>query len=393
MSRISDSAAVNKYGVGPAGEGRHWDLAGSELRLVAGGAVIYRKPVTTTTEGTLEDVQIAQEPAPPPAADMPFLPKQPVVAPRVPRPSAVPERQVAKPSLGIAARRFEATPPTIPQSRMERGAASGVPQGPRRAGATGMDEGPMVPGRATLAQDPVTALKADAPEVAKLQAPDIVQPKPQILKRLKGEAKVLKKLISESAKQVGIEATKKADTALAVGESVAVTTQALKDVSKPSGEYSLVIDPNTNIASLLDGDGKEVKTFPVGTGDITGTQYGKPFYTPQGNFEIINKANYEVWGSFGPTWLGLGGEDIEGKELRRGAYGLHGPHKKSQLREDKEGFINKGYVSHGCVRFRIKDIQELSEIFDLGMSVRIKSYNPSLEAPHVPKKTAAAINY
>jgi len=157
-----------------------------------------------------------------------------------------------------------------------------------------------------------------------------------------------------------------------VGQII-VTDESLKEVAskEPKPPFRLEIDPNDNIASILDLDGMIVDSFAVGTGDTTGVRYGKKYFTPTGTTQIINKVPYEqVEGSYGPMWLGLDWEH----------YGLHGPHKRDDIESSGESFENEGFVSHGCVRFMEKDLMKLSEYLKVGSSVEVLPYDTRPDA-------------
>mgnify|MGYP003134065256 CR=1 FL=1 len=165
-------------------------------------------------------------------------------------------------------------------------------------------------------------------------------------------------ILSESARDIG--------TTPSTADSIIITDKALANASTVGGAYSLIIDPNTNKARLLDQGGNVIKSFPVGTGDITGTQYGKPYFSPTGEFSIKNEVPYgQMEGSYGPLWMGLTAP----------SYGLHGPHQQASLMGGDDGFINRGYVSHGCIRFREDDILEVGKYLDVGASVEILPYD------------------
>ena len=154
---------------------------------------------------------------------------------------------------------------------------------------------------------------------------------------------------------------------------IIVTDESLKEVAskEPKPPFRLEIDPNDNIASILDLDGMIVDSFAVGTGDTTGVRYGKKYFTPTGTTQIINKVPYkQVEGSYGPMWLGLDWEH----------YGLHGPHKRDDIESSGEGFENEGFVSHGCVRFMEKDLMKLSEYLKVGSSVEVLPYHTRPDA-------------
>lgn len=76
--------------------------------------------------------------------------------------------------------------------------------------------------------------------------------------------------------------------------------------------------------------------------------------TPIGTFKITKKSR--SWGGgFGSRWLGL--------DVPWGQYGIHGTNKPM--------LIGK-CVSHGCIRMRNKDVEELFEMIPEGTTVYIK---------------------
>ena len=148
---------------------------------------------------------------------------------------------------------------------------------------------------------------------------------------------------------------------------IVITSAALEEEAstEPEPPYRLTIDPNVNIATVLDSQGMEVRQFAVGTGDTTGTRYGKKYFTPTGTAEVINKVPYEqVEGSYGPIWMGLDWK----------SYGLHGPHAAADIKATGTGFENQGFVSHGCIRFMEKDLMDLAEYLNVGSSVEVLPY-------------------
>lgn len=93
-------------------------------------------------------------------------------------------------------------------------------------------------------------------------------------------------------------------------------------------------------------NGKILRQYPIapGTADTP---------TPIGDFHIIQKS--AEWGSgFGSRWLGL--------NVPFGTYGIHGTNKPHLI---------GGYVSHGCIRMRNRDVEDLFEWVKLGTPVRI----------------------
>ena len=120
--------------------------------------------------------------------------------------------------------------------------------------------------------------------------------------------------------------------------------------------FSIVISKKKNLLSLKCG--KEViKTYRVATG-VGGN-------TPEGKFTITTRLENPVWfkkgvpippespeNALGPRWLGLDKPQV----------GIHGTIHPE--------LIGKS-VSHGCVRMRNKDVEELYLVIPIGTKVTI----------------------
>ena len=147
---------------------------------------------------------------------------------------------------------------------------------------------------------------------------------------------------------------------------VVVTEDALEEAADPSPQapYRLVIDPNRNVAQILDAIGTFIEQFQVGTGDTTGTRYGKKYFSPTGSFKVKDEVPMAKGSGYEPLWMGL---------TEKG-YGLHGPHKQGDKAEGG-GFENEGFISHGCLRFTEDDILRVGEYLDVGSSVEILPYD------------------
>jgi lipoprotein-anchoring transpeptidase ErfK/SrfK len=95
--------------------------------------------------------------------------------------------------------------------------------------------------------------------------------------------------------------------------------------------------------------------------------------TPRGSFEIINRVP-------DPTWYGPSGVVAPGKQNPLGSrwmglsvkgYGIHGTNVPSS--------IGKA-ASHGCVRMRKQDVEELFDMVTVGTTVELRSEPSELVA-------------
>ena len=105
--------------------------------------------------------------------------------------------------------------------------------------------------------------------------------------------------------------------------------------------------------------------------------------TPKGDFKIINKVKNPAWypkgknpvepgvdNPVGSRWMGL---DIKG-------YGIHGTNVPSSIGKS---------VSHGCIRMKKKDVEELFSMVDVGTTVVITD-SPSNQKQLNPIQVASA---
>lgn len=118
------------------------------------------------------------------------------------------------------------------------------------------------------------------------------------------------------------------------------TTQA------PQGKVSIVINVTKRTLDLY-SDGQLHKKYRVAVGK------GKT-PTPIGEWVVVWK-DYN-WGTgFGTRWMGL--------NVPWGTYGIHGTNKPWSIGQ---------FASHGCIRMRNKDVEELFEWVPVGTPVRIE---------------------
>lgn len=114
----------------------------------------------------------------------------------------------------------------------------------------------------------------------------------------------------------------------------------------PPGTKTIVINVSKRILDLY-SDGQFYKKYRIAVG-----KSDTP--TPIGEWNIVWK-DYN-WGTgFGTRWMGL--------NVPWGIYGIHGTNKPWSIGQ---------FASHGCIRMRNKDVEELFEWVPVGTSVRIE---------------------
>jgi len=95
--------------------------------------------------------------------------------------------------------------------------------------------------------------------------------------------------------------------------------------------------------------------------------------TPQGEFKIINHVKNPTW--YGPSKIvGPGKDNPLGTRwmgLSVKGYGIHGTNVPSSIGKS---------ASHGCVRMRQNDLEELFEMVDVGATVELRGELPQLLA-------------
>lgn len=113
----------------------------------------------------------------------------------------------------------------------------------------------------------------------------------------------------------------------------------------PKGKISIVINTSGRILELQ-SDGKAYKKYRIAVG-----KGGTP--TPIGEWIIAWKSYRD--GVFGTRYLAL--------DVPWGGYGIHGTNQPWSIGH---------FASHGCIRLRNKDIEELFEWVPVGTPVRIE---------------------
>lgn len=116
-------------------------------------------------------------------------------------------------------------------------------------------------------------------------------------------------------------------------------------ITPPVGAVSIVIKVSQRILELH-SDGQLYKQYRIAVGKSETP-------TPIGEWNVVWKA-YN-WGTgFGTRWMGL--------NVPWGIYGIHGTNKPWSIGQ---------FASHGCIRMRNKDVEELFEWIPVGTNVLI----------------------
>jgi len=136
---------------------------------------------------------------------------------------------------------------------------------------------------------------------------------------------------------------------IAAGEAMAQETQPLRRI--------VISIPDRKLALIEDG--QVVKIYPVAVGAARTP-------SPSGNFTVAARVSQPTWyhphkvvppgrnNPLGPRWIGLS----------RGGYGIHGTNAPRSI----------GHAaSHGCIRMRNSDVQELFARVEVGDQVDLYS--------------------
>src|SRR6266404_4181737 len=139
---------------------------------------------------------------------------------------------------------------------------------------------------------------------------------------------------------------------------------AYAEERRTQGKRILISIPDRKMV-LLDGT-RIVKIYDVAV--------GKPSTpSPTGEFQIVNRIP-------NPTWYGPGKVVGPGKDnplgtrwigLSQKGYGIHGTNAPRS--------VGKA-ASHGCIRMRLHDVEELFELVDVGVTVELLSERPQVLA-------------
>jgi lipoprotein-anchoring transpeptidase ErfK/SrfK len=152
-------------------------------------------------------------------------------------------------------------------------------------------------------------------------------------------------------------------TRLAAVLAIAAVDAAAED--RRQVQQRIVVSIPDRKLMLFDGD-RVVKTYDVAVGKISTP-------TPEGEFQIINHIqNPTYYGNgvvigpgnsnpLGTRWMGLSAK----------GYGIHGTNVPAS--------IGKA-ASHGCIRMRQQDLEELFDLVKVGTTVELRGAQPELSA-------------
>lgn len=155
---------------------------------------------------------------------------------------------------------------------------------------------------------------------------------------------------------------------------VAILAAATTEVFAEGATRRLVISiPDRKIALIEDG--RVVKVYPVAVG-----KQRTP--SPAGSFKIASRVQHPTWyfpgkvvgpgpaNPLGTRWMGLGYK----------GYGIHGTNAPLS--------IGKA-ASHGCIRMRTRDVEELFNLVEVGDPVDlVTAVSPDLAAAFAEKEPA-----
>jgi murein L,D-transpeptidase YcbB/YkuD len=133
----------------------------------------------------------------------------------------------------------------------------------------------------------------------------------------------------------------------------------------PEGQVSIVINVKERWLEVRD-NGQPHKRYKIAVGKSKTP-------TPIGEWAVVWK-DYN-WGTgFGTRWMGL--------NVPWGIYGIHGTNKPWSIGQ---------FASHGCIRMRNKDVEELFEWVPIGTSVKIEGEKVTVKRTLRPKSSGADV--
>jgi len=123
----------------------------------------------------------------------------------------------------------------------------------------------------------------------------------------------------------------------------------------------IVISIPDHKLTLMEGD-KVIRVYAVATGKLSTP-------SPEGEFRVVNRVAHPTWFSprgvvkpgpanpLGTRWMGLSAA----------GYGIHGTNAPDSIGK---------YASHGCIRMRNRDVEELFELVPVGTPVELVGGQP-----------------
>jgi lipoprotein-anchoring transpeptidase ErfK/SrfK len=160
----------------------------------------------------------------------------------------------------------------------------------------------------------------------------------------------------------------------ALAALLVATGEALAQESRPVARRVVVSIPDRQLALLEDGD--VVKIYPVAVGAAATP-------SPAGSYTIAVRIPHPTWygpgkvvppgksNPLGPRWIGLS----------RKGYGIHGTSNPRSIGHP---------ASHGCIRMRNSDVEELFGMVETGDSVELYAERTG-EVARIFSPAAAAI--
>jgi lipoprotein-anchoring transpeptidase ErfK/SrfK len=135
--------------------------------------------------------------------------------------------------------------------------------------------------------------------------------------------------------------------------------RAANTIRVPLLRDELIADKTKKTLTWKRGE-EVIKIYPIAIGQ-------EGMETPEGEFEVINKAKDPVWYRLGKIFPPDSPENLLGTRwlgISKKGYGIHGTRSPGTI---------GSRASHGCVRLHNADIEELFEWIPLGAKVRIHS--------------------
>jgi lipoprotein-anchoring transpeptidase ErfK/SrfK len=163
------------------------------------------------------------------------------------------------------------------------------------------------------------------------------------------------KAISEFARATAAAALLLAIGATAAAQSGQPNAPAAADGAQPAGRRIVVSIPDRKLALIEDG--RIVKVYPIAVGASSSP-------SPTGQFQIVNRLTDPTYYSpgveipagknnpLGTRWMGLSQKRI----------GIHGTNEPKSIGRN---------ASHGCIRMRNADAEELFELIRVGDTVEV----------------------